>query len=281
MRERQFDGGVRVSVLGIGCGRVGSVSNPVPPREVEATLEFAVESGVSLFDTADIYGQGDSERTLGRMLRRHSGRMFIVTKVGGRHGRFRQLVRLAKPMLRFVARRQPAIHQTAVAVRTASVVHDFDPADLSRAVDASRRRLQLDQLDALLLHNPSAETLQKPGIQRFLEDALSRGRAKRVGVSVDTPSAVAGAVALPVITMVQAPGRVVDALKGSPVLDQARRRGVGLFIREIIGQQYRDVGDTRSARDALSDAVAPDYVTAAIVGVSTRNHLSTLLPAVA
>ena len=82
MQYRSFGGGVRVSVLGIGCGRVGSINNMVPMREMEATLEAAVEAGVTLFDTADIYGQGDSERTLRTLIARHPGRLFVVTKVG-------------------------------------------------------------------------------------------------------------------------------------------------------------------------------------------------------
>ncbi len=54
MIRRSFGNGVRVSILGVGCGRVGSISNPVPMREIGATLEAAVEAGVNLFDTADI-----------------------------------------------------------------------------------------------------------------------------------------------------------------------------------------------------------------------------------
>ena len=46
----------------MGCDR-GSINNTVPTREIEVTLEAAVEPGVTLFDTTDIYGQGDSERT--------------------------------------------------------------------------------------------------------------------------------------------------------------------------------------------------------------------------
>ena len=64
LERRSFGDGVCVSVLGVGCSLVGSISNPVPMREIDATLEAAVEAGVNLFDTADIYGQGDSERTL-------------------------------------------------------------------------------------------------------------------------------------------------------------------------------------------------------------------------
>src|SRR5215471_16678470 len=104
MQQRSFGPGLCVSVLGVGCGRVASINNPVPMREIEATLEAAVEAGVNLFDTADIYGQGDSERTLSRLLRRHRGRMFVVTKVGGRHSRYASAIRLAKPVLRMLVR---------------------------------------------------------------------------------------------------------------------------------------------------------------------------------
>jgi aryl-alcohol dehydrogenase-like predicted oxidoreductase len=96
MIRRSFGDGERVSVLGIGCSRVASISNPVPMREIEATLEAAVQAGVNLFDTADIYGQGDSERTLARLLRRHRDRMLVVTKVGGHHGRYAGMARFAK-----------------------------------------------------------------------------------------------------------------------------------------------------------------------------------------
>ena len=147
MEQRSFGNGVCVSVLGIGCGRVGSISNPVPMREIEATLEAAVAAGVNLFDTANIYGQGDSERTLARLLRRYRERMFVVTKVGGRHGRYAGLIRQVKPLLRLVARSRPNLRGAVVKARTATVIHDFSALDLRQAIDASRRRLGLDQLD--------------------------------------------------------------------------------------------------------------------------------------
>src|SRR5215469_2411422 len=105
MQQRSFGPGLCVSVLGIGCGRVGSINNTVPMREVEATLEAAVEAGVNLFDTADIYGQGDSERTLGRLLTRHS--IFVITKVGHVYGRYAGAIRMAKPLLRVLLQSRP------------------------------------------------------------------------------------------------------------------------------------------------------------------------------
>jgi aryl-alcohol dehydrogenase-like predicted oxidoreductase len=135
LERRTFGDGVCVSVLGVGCSRVGSISNSVPMREIEATLEASVEAGVNLFDTADIYGQGDSERTLARLLRRrHRHGLFVVTKVGGRHGRYAGVVQLAKPLLRVLARSRPKLRGAVEAARRATVVHEFSSLDLHQAV---------------------------------------------------------------------------------------------------------------------------------------------------
>jgi aryl-alcohol dehydrogenase-like predicted oxidoreductase len=278
MERRSFGGGVRVSVLGIGCGRVASISNPVPMREIEATLEAAVDAGINLFDTADIYGQGDSERTLARLLRRHRERMFVVTKVGGRHGRHAGLIRLAKPILRIAARSRASLRSAVVKARTATVVHDFSPADLRPAVDASRRRLALDRLDGLLLHSPSTDTLRKPEIHDFLDEVLRGGAAARVGASVDSFAALEAATAIPALTMIQAPLEVAAALPGTAALDRIRARNIGLFVREVLRRPDR-AAQPASPRAALAAALAPDFVTAAIVGVSTRQHFRDLLSA--
>lgn len=273
MERRSLGDSVRVSVLGIGCGRVGSISNPVPMREIEAMLEAAVEAGVSLFDTADIYGQGDSERTLGRLLRRHPKRIFIVTKVGGRHGRFAPYVRLAKPLLRLVTRARPQVQSVAVSVRTATVTHSFDPEALARAIDGSRRRLGMDRLQGLLLHSPSPDSLQRPEVADFLADVVAKSKSDYVGVSVDTFEALEAAVAIPAVGLIQAPKLVCDALPSTPILQQIRQRNIAVFVREILRQASPDRGGRVSPQQAFSDAIAPDFVTSAIVGLSTRAHL--------
>jgi len=277
LERRSFGDGVYVSVLGVGCSRVGSISNPVPMREIEATLEAAVEAGVNLFDTADIYGQGDSERTLARLLRRHRDRMFVVTKVGGRHGRYAGVVRLAKPLLRVLARSRPTLRGAVVAARTATVAHEFSSVDLHQAVEASRRRLGLDQLHGLLLHSPSTETLRKPEIHDFLGELLRSGKAARVGASIDSLAALEVAVSIPALTILQAPMEVAKALSGTAVLECVRRRDIGLFVREVLPKPDRGIDETHSLRETLSSAIAQDLTTAAIVGVSTRQHLNDLL----
>jgi aryl-alcohol dehydrogenase-like predicted oxidoreductase len=246
-------------------------------REIEATLEAAVEAGVNLFDTADIYGQGDSERTLARLLRRHCDSMFVVTKVGGRHSRYARVVRLAKPLLRVLTRSRPKARSAIVAVRTATVVHDFTPSEIHHAVEASRRRLGLDQLHGLLLHSPSPETLRKPEIHDLLDELLRSRKAGRVGASVDSLPALEAAVSIPALTMIQAPIEVADALPETVILDRMRQRNIGLFVREILRRADHETDEKRSPPEALTAAIAPDFVTAAIVGVSTRRHLAELL----
>jgi aryl-alcohol dehydrogenase-like predicted oxidoreductase len=250
-------------------------------REIEATLEAAIEAGVNLFDTADIYGQGDSERTLARLLHRHRDRIFVVTKVGGRHRRYASIMRPIKPLLRAIARSRPDVRNAVVAARTATVAHEFRSEDLLSAVNASRRRLKLDQLHGLLLHSPSVETLQKPEIEEFLAELLRSGKVQCVGASVDSLAALDAAVSIPAVSMIQAPQEVVELLPGSAVLNHIRLRNTGVFVREVLRRSVAGASHNRSPRDALCAAVAPDFVTSAIVGVSTRRHLDELLSPVA
>jgi aryl-alcohol dehydrogenase-like predicted oxidoreductase len=277
MKQRSFSDDVRVSVIGIGCGRVASISNHVPMREIEATLEAAVEAGINLFDTADIYGQGDSERTLSRLLRRHRDRMFVVTKIGGRHNRYASIIRLAKPLLRILVRSKPQLRDTVVRTRTATVSHNFYPRDLNLAVEGSRRRLGLDQLDGLLLHNPALETLHNPEIHDFLSELLQSGRAAHVGASVKSLPEVEAALTIPAVTLLQVPLAVANALSGTVALAQISQRQIAVFVREVIAGP---VPNRLPLREAVATAIAPDFITAAIVGVSTRRHLNEIISAV-
>jgi aryl-alcohol dehydrogenase-like predicted oxidoreductase len=274
MERRSFVDGVQVSVLGIGCGRVASINYPVPMREIEATLEAAVEAGANLFDTADIYGQGDSERTLSRLFFRHRDRMFVVTKVGGRHNRYAAAIRLAKPLLRVLVRSRPQLRRAVVRARAATVSYNFRPHDLRSAVEGSRRRLHLDRPDGLLLHSPSPETLRNPEIHGFLAELLHSGRAGHVGASVKSLPEVAAELSISHLTILQVPLEIASALRGTAVIEDIRQRNIGLFVREILtGQPFCGY----SPGKVMSAAIAPNFVTAAIVGVSTRPHLSELL----
>jgi aryl-alcohol dehydrogenase-like predicted oxidoreductase len=277
VERRSFANDARVSVIGFGCGRVGSINNTVPMREIEATLRAAVEHGINLFDTADIYAQGDSERTLSRLLAEHRDRMFVVTKVGGRHSRFAGPIRLAKPVLRMLVRSRTQLRDAVVKARAATVSYHFHPKNLRLAVEGSRRRLRLDRLDGLLLHSPSLETLYNPAIHDFLAELLHGGKAAHVGASVKTLPELEAALTIPSITMLQVPLPVAKALAGTEIVERISQRNIGVFVREIL--EGVRLG-TSAPHEAVSAAIAPDFITAAIIGVSTRQHLTEALAAV-
>jgi aryl-alcohol dehydrogenase-like predicted oxidoreductase len=276
MEQRSIDSAIRVSVLGVGCSRVGSISNPVPMREIEATLRSALEAGINLFDTADIYGQGDSERTLGRLLRRDRDRMFIITKVGHDLARYAAAIRIAKPLLRALAQSRPDTQTAVLQARAGAVRQNFCTPRLRGAVEGSRRRMGLDRLDALLLHSPSLATLRNPEIHDFLGELLDSGQAARVGASVESLAEVEAALTMPAITMLQIPVAVANELSDT-ALEQIRGRRIGVFVRGVLSGRVRG---TRPLGEVVRAAVAPDFVTAAIIGVSTRRHLNELLSAV-
>lgn len=280
MQYRSFGGGVRVSALGIGCGRVGSLNNPVPLREIEATLEAAVEAGVCLFDTADIYGQGDSERTLRRLVARHPGRIFVVTKVGFTHGRLAGALRFAKPLLRAVMRSRPATRGAAVQLRGRMMNQDFSAQYLRRAVDGSRHRLGVDCLDGLLLHDPPHEVLVSQEIHELLDGLVREQKVSHVGVSATSVDEVEAAVSIPAVTMLQVSLSVARALSGTAVLDRLRERDIALFVREILRKPEDGQRRENSPGEALAAAFRLQFATAAIVGVSTRAHLKNFLPVV-
>jgi aryl-alcohol dehydrogenase-like predicted oxidoreductase len=146
--------GLDVPELALGTwGLSGDGYGPVSNREAEATLQRAVELGVTLFETSDAYGKGAMESLLGRVLAPHGDRVMICT----RHG----VDRSSRP-----AKKR------------------FDVPYLRQAVDATLARLRRPSIDIYLLHNPSVGPLVRPELIAFLRELKDSGKVKAWGVSV-------------------------------------------------------------------------------------------------
>lgn len=104
--------------------------------EVEASLREAREAGITFFDTADVYGQGDSERLLGKLFRSGGEGMILCTKAGLTVGSMEPVVRLAKPVVNSILRRwrtaRVATTQVHAAGRNGSVLNRTIFPDESR-----------------------------------------------------------------------------------------------------------------------------------------------------
>jgi aryl-alcohol dehydrogenase-like predicted oxidoreductase len=163
--------GVQVSALGLGCWAIGgpftSNGRPAGWGEVDdeesiRAIRRALDLGVTLFDTADAYGCGHSERVLGRALAERRDDVVIVTKVGNLFD-----------------------EQT----RTAGG-QDLSPAYLRRACDASLRRLDTDRIDVYLIHGGFAGPEDVPAVVDVLEELVAAGKVRWYGSSVSDPAIV-------------------------------------------------------------------------------------------
>jgi myo-inositol catabolism protein IolS len=146
--------------LGFGCEQLGGYEwGSVDPGEVAAAVELAVAAGVTLFDTADCYGRGESERRLGRALAPHRERVIIATKFGVRFS------------------------------DSGSVWYDSSPEWAETAVDGSLRRLGVGVVDLLQMHYWDGVTPLNA-----LFDALERLRERRkilwYGISNHVPEGI-------------------------------------------------------------------------------------------
>jgi aryl-alcohol dehydrogenase-like predicted oxidoreductase len=122
------------------------------------------------------------------------------------------------------------------------------------------------------------ETLRDPEVHDFLTDLLRRGWAAQIGASVVSLAEVEAALSIPAITILQMPVAVSRALSGRAAIEHVRGRKIGVLVRGVLADLPPDTG---SLGEAMATALAPDFITSAIIGVSTRRHLDELLSALA
>src|SRR5688500_13523531 len=146
--------GWRVSAVSFGSWAIGGSWGTVDEDEAMAALHAAVDSGVNFFDTADVYGDGRSERLLARLRRERSETIRVATKAG--------------------RRQRP---HTAEA---------YIGANLARFVERSLEYLETDCLDLLQLHSPPAEVYDRPEVFAALDDLVRAGSIQHYGVSVES-----------------------------------------------------------------------------------------------
>lgn len=276
MLRREFGSeGSILPVLGLGCSRIGSLGNPVPMRDIRALLERALDLGVNLFDTADIYGQGDSEREIGTLLKGRRGRGFVVTKVGKRFSRKMRLLRPLKPLLKPLLGRAEQAKSAVVGRRDANLAADFSPGHVVAAAEASLRRLGFEQVDALLLHSPPAADIT-PAVGEALAGLKKAGKIAHFGVSCDDLPALQAALQIPGVELLELPLDVIDRAIEAKLSDTIRKRSIGVLAREVIRMQ-----PGAAPAKALQRAASRACVTSVVLGTSSVRHLEEAAAALA
>ena len=149
MRSRALgEGGPQVSVVGLGTNNFGGRCDY---EQSLAVIDAAIEAGITLFDTADIYGQGTSEDFIGRALEGRRDRVVLATKFG-------------KPMDEHPAERRGS--------------RDY----IRWAVEGSLRRLRTDVIDVYQMHEPDEETPIEDTLAA-LHELVQEGKVRHIGSS--------------------------------------------------------------------------------------------------
>ncbi len=188
-----------VGAIGFGAWAIGGDWGSVDDDDSLRALHAAADAGVTLFDTADVYGDGRSERLLGRFLRERPGEsLFIATKMG---------------------RRVPL----DVALYTPEAFRGW--------VDRSRDNLGVDRLDLVQLHCLPTAIYYRPEVFAALDDLVADGAIASYGVSVERVEEALKAIEFPGVASVQIIFNIVRQRPAEQFLAEAARRDVGVLVR--------------------------------------------------
>lgn len=223
--------GIDVSELAFGSARLGGTFNRLERTETIRLLRQAVDGGINLFDTSNIYGNGDSESLIGEALNTVRHDVILCTKVGYELPSQRHWAIQAKRALRPIVRKLKVSRKAIPQAVRGTVSHNFEPEAMESSVYASLKRLQTNYLDILLLHSPTPDDMRESGAFETLRTLVKRGDVRWVGVSFESCDDIPFA---PRMDVAQLP---LNAMTTDSQWALARRladQGVGIMGRQCL-----------------------------------------------
>jgi aryl-alcohol dehydrogenase-like predicted oxidoreductase len=191
--------GWELSEVSFGTWAIGAEWGPVDDEQSIAAMKKALELGVNFFDTADVYGDGRSERLL-RRLRKETGASFhIATKAGRR--------------------------------LNPHVAAGYNKENLTAFIERSLQNLGVESLELMQLHCPPTDTYYRPETFAALDDLVKAGKIQHYGVSVERVEEGLKAMEFPNVESIQIIFNMFRQRPAEHFLVEAQRRGVGTIIR--------------------------------------------------
>src|SRR6266850_4215558 len=191
--------GWNVSSISFGTWAVGAEWGAVNDQESLAALHRALDNGVNFFDTADVYGDGRSERLLAQLRSERSEPFYVATKAGRR--------------------------------LNPHVAGGYNRDNLTAFVERSLQNLKTDTLDLLQLHCPPTEVYYMPEVFEVLDELTKDGKLRYYGVSVEKVEEALKAIEYPGVQSVQIIFNIFRQRPGELFFGEALRRRVGILAR--------------------------------------------------
>jgi aryl-alcohol dehydrogenase-like predicted oxidoreductase len=183
--------GMNVSEIGFGGSRIGGFfADKHSGKEALNVLGKALESGITFYDTADMYAQGESESLIGTAFRGRREQVILATKGGYCLPAQRNLMKRIKPLVRPIVQALGLKRTKLPSSVSGALSQDFSPSYLTKALEASLKRLQTDYIDLYQLHSPRAPFLQSGAFGEALETLerlKGQGKLRFYGVATEVP----------------------------------------------------------------------------------------------
>lgn len=191
--------GWKISTVSFGAWAIGGTWGPVDDNESLAALHRAVELGINFFDTADVYGDGHSERLLKQLRSERTEKIYIATKAGRR-----------------------------LNPHTAA---GYNRENLTAFVERSLQNLGTEAIDLLQLHCPPIEVYYMPEVFDILDDLVKAGKIRYYGVSVERVEEALKAIEYPNVQSIQIIFNMFRHRPAELFFEQAQKRKVGILAR--------------------------------------------------
>ena len=188
-----------MSEIGFGAWAIGGSWGDTDDAVSLAAMRAAVDAGVTFFDTADVYGDGRSERLIATLRRERSEPLFVATKFGRR------------------APQQEVGHYTY--------------ANLRAWLDRSLENLETDAVDLVQLHCPPWDAYYTPSVFEACDRLVDEGLVRAYGVSVEKVEEALKAIEYPGVATVQIIFNIFRQRPAELFFEQARLRDVGVIVR--------------------------------------------------
>ncbi len=192
--------GFEISEISLGTWQVGGKwGQPFDHHLADTILNTAIDQGINFIDTADVYGDGESEKAVGRVVQSRSEQIFVATKCG------RQL--------------SPHIDKA------------YQPDVLRKFVEASLKNMKIDALDLIQLHCPPTETYERPEIFELFSTLKQEGKIRHFGVSVERVEEALRAIRYDNVATVQIIFNMFRQRPAEEFFAEAKKRDVGIIAR--------------------------------------------------